>query len=52
VTCLSTPAAEREVFLGKDDDFGAPSLTDDAATGVPEVAPHEAAQRGDAGSQL
>lgn len=38
-----------EVFSGHDDDFGAPSLTDNAATGVPEVAPRDAAQRGDAG---
>jgi hypothetical protein len=41
-----------EVYAGPDDDFGMPSLTEDAATGVPEVAPREPAQRGDGGSQL
>ncbi len=41
-----------EVYVGPDDDFGMPSLTEDAATGVPEVAPREPAQRGDGGSQL
>jgi hypothetical protein len=41
-----------EVYPGPDDDFGLPSLSDDAVTGVPEVAPREPAQRGDGGSQL
>ncbi|MEX0643164.1 MAG: hypothetical protein WD468_10715 [Pirellulales bacterium] len=41
-----------EVYSGPDDEFGMPSLTDDAATGVPEVAPREPAQRGDGGSEL
>lgn len=41
-----------EVYPGPDDDFGIPSLSDDAATGVPEVAPHEPARAADGGSQL
>jgi hypothetical protein len=41
-----------EVYPGPDDDFGMPALTDDAVTGVPEVAPHEPAQPGDGSSQL
>jgi hypothetical protein len=41
-----------EVYPGSEDDFGMPSLTDDTATGVPEVASHEPALPGDGGSQL
>jgi hypothetical protein len=36
-----------EVFTEHDEDYGIPPLTDDAATGVPEVSTSEPARRGD-----
>jgi hypothetical protein len=41
-----------EAFPDRDDDFGLPPLHEDAATGVPAVAPGDPAQRGDTGSAL
>jgi hypothetical protein len=39
-----------EVFVDQSEEYGMPPLTDDAATGVPEIAPREPALPGDAGS--
>jgi hypothetical protein len=38
-----------EVYVDQAEEYGMPPLTDDAATGVPEVAPREPALPGDAG---
>jgi hypothetical protein len=36
-----------EVYVDQDEQYGLPPLTEDAATGVPEVATHDAARPGD-----
>ncbi len=38
-----------EVFVDQAEEYGMPPLTEDVATGVPEVAPRESAVLGDAG---
>ena len=38
-----------EVYVDQAEEYGMPPLTDDAATGVPEVAPREPALPGDTG---
>ena len=38
-----------EVFVDQAEEYGMPPLTDDAATGVPEIAPREPALPGDTG---
>ena len=37
-----------EVYVDQAEEYGMPPLTDDAATGIPEVAPREPARPGDA----
>ena len=41
-----------EVFVDQAEEYGMPPLTDDGATGVPEIAPREAARPGDGGAPL